>query len=485
MSIKYRLILSYLAMIFVPLILFVLAGLLLMFLFLGDIGEVSDLMPESHDYKNSVSEDTKLFGELKEKSFVDPVGLANEEYLSALSAELHEQGIFIVLREGQEIIFASEETAHLSAAQLPDYGAATSSRNIEKIGNETYSLRQHDFYIPEKGSASLFLIKDASPLTRLMRKFYPLLFVILVLILVVTNGLLTYYVSRSIIKPIKQLKAAAQKIKEGDLDYTIKVYGKDELAQLSTDFEAMRKQLQESAQVQAQYEKNRKELIAHISHDLKTPITSIKGYVEGIRDGVSNSPEKLERYLQTIYQKSIDMDLLINELFLYSKLDLKKLPFDFEKVDLKDYMIDYLEELAFDLEKKNVKLAFKYDASSYYPVSVDREKLKRVFSNIIDNSLKYMDKKNGEITISLHQNQSEVILELADNGPGISNESLPFIFRQFYREEGSRNKETGGSGLGLSIAGMIIEEHGGTIKAESSLGIGTKIIISLAKQVDS
>lgn len=263
MTIKYRLILSYLAMVLVPLILFFLAGLLLVFIFLGDIREVSDLMPESHDYKNTVTEDTKLFGELKEKSFVDPVGLANEEYLSAFSAKLHEQGIFIVLREGQEIIFASEETAHLSAAQLPDYGAVTSSRNIEKIGNETFSLRQHDFYIPEKGSASLFLIKDASPLTRLMRTFYPLLFAILVLILVVTNGLLTYYVSSSIIKPIEQLKEAAKKIKEGDLDHTIEIHGKDELAQLSTDFEAMRKQLQESAVVQAQYEKNRKDPFSH------------------------------------------------------------------------------------------------------------------------------------------------------------------------------------------------------------------------------
>ena len=485
MTIKYRLILSYLAMVFVPLILFFLAGLLLLFLFLGDIREVSDLMPESHDYKKTVSEDTKLFGELKEKSFVDPKGLSNPEYLSILSAELEQDGIFIVLRQDQEIIYSSEKTDHLSAAELPEYGVSSTARNIEKIGNETYSLRQHDFYIPEKGSASLFLIKDASPLTRLMRTFYPILFVMLILILVITNGLLTYYVSRSIIKPIEHLKEAAQKIKEGDFAHTINITGKDELAQLSRDFEAMRKQLKESAEVQAQYEINRKELIAHITHDLKTPITSIKGYVEGIRDGVSNSPDKLDRYLQTIYQKSHDMDLLINELFLYSKLDLKKLPFDFEEVDLKDYLIDYLEELAFDLEKKNVNLLFNFDAADSYPVSVDREKLKRVFSNIIGNSLKYMDKKNGEIAISLFQNQNKVIVELADNGPGISNESLPFIFRQFYREEGSRNKETGGSGLGLSIACMIIEEHGGTITAESSIGTGTKIIISLGRLVKS
>ncbi|MBT2639290.1 HAMP domain-containing histidine kinase [Bacillus sp. ISL-39] len=454
-----------------------------MFLFLGDIREVSDLMPESHGYKETTSEDAKLFGQLKEKSFVDPKGLASVEYLSDISAELEQDGIFTVLRQGNKIIYSSNKTAHLSASDLPGYGVSSTSRNIEKIRNDSYYLRQHDFYIPEQGSASLFLIKDASPLTRLMRTFYPILFVMLILILIITNGLLTYCVSKSIIQPIEQLKEAAKKIKEGDLDHTIIVNGRDELAQLSADFEEMRKQLKESAEVQAQYEKNRKELIAHITHDLKTPITSIKGYVEGIRDGVTNSPEKLERYLQTIHQKSIDMDSLINELFLYSKLDLKKLSFDFEEVDLRDYLIDYLEELAFDLEKKNVKLFFECNAAESYQVSIDREKLKRVFSNIIDNSLKYMDKEERAIIISLYQDQNEVILELADNGPGISNESLPFIFQQFYREEGSRNKQTGGSGLGLSIAGMIIDEHGGTIKAESSFG--TKIIISLERYVRS
>lgn len=483
MSIKYRLILSYLAMVVVPMILFFLAGLLLMFIFLGDLREVKELLPESHGSQNAVSEESILFGDLKEKTFTDPDRFSEKEYLKDLAAEVEKNGMFLIIRKGEDIIFSSGQTAGLTGNQLPAYGAASSARNIEKIGEVTYSLKQHDFYIPDQGRATLFLLKDGSLLTRLTHTFYPLLFGILVFVLVITNGLLTYYVSRSIIRPIERLKEAAQKIKEGDLSHSIAVSGKDELAQLSMDFEAMRKQLQESAAIQEQYERNRKELIAHITHDLKTPITSIKGYVEGIRDGVTNSPEKLDRYIQTIYQKSLDMDQLINELFLYSKLDLKKLPFEFEIVDLKDYMIDYLEELSFDMEKKNARIKFNYDHTSTYPVKIDREKLKRVLANIFENSLKYMDKEIAELTISLEQRDGFVHLALSDNGQGISEQSLPFIFNQFYREEGSRNKETGGSGLGLSIASMIIEEHEGTIRAESTLGMGTKVIISLEKQV--
>ena len=241
----------------------------------------------------------------------------------------------------------------------------------------------------------------------------------------------------------------------------------------------MRIQLKESHKIQKQYEDNRKELIAHISHDLKTPITSIKGYIEGIRDGVADTPEKRVRYIQTIYTKAVDMDHLIDELFLFSKLDLGKVPFEFERIDIKDYLTDYFEELSFDLRKQNVDLNFQFTPNGIYHVLADREKFKRVLANIINNSLKYMDKDKKELKITLHSTDENVEISISDNGPGIPDESIPFIFNQFYRAEQSRNKLTGGSGLGLSIAKMIIEEHNGEIKLESTLLVGTKITIYL------
>jgi histidine kinase len=481
MSIRKRLNLSFMAMVVIPIILFLIAGFLILTLFVGDIGELNKLLPESHNYNQTVSQESALFVSLKEKAFEAPLELMDENFLLSLQADLEKVNVILVIRQGSKLIYTSKDVDHITAKDLPAFGYHSSDNNIEKIGGKTYSIKQQDFFIPNTGNSSLFFIKDASILSKLTQIIYPVLFVTLLCILVITNGALTYYVSRSIINPIESLKSAARKIKDGDLNHAIEIRGKDELTELAQTFEDMRKQLKESAALKAQYEENRKELIAHISHDLKTPITSIKGYIEGIQDGVATSPEKLQRYLQTINQKSNDLDHLIDELFLYSKLDLKKVPFTFEIVDMKDYLIDYLEELNFDFEKTKTKVKFTHDASSDFCVQLDHDKMKRVLSNIIENSLKYMDKANGVIDLSLRSTDDHVKIEIIDNGPGIPTDALPYVFHQFYRAEQSRNKQTGGSGLGLSIARMIVEEHNGKIEIESQIDKGTKIVISLRK----
>lgn len=481
MSIRYRLILSYMAMIIVPIILFIVAALLMAIVFLGEIREVSNLLPQSHNYHKTVHEDTKLFYELKKMSIVDPERLLDESYLNKLESNLNEIEASIVISKNGDLWYNSDKANSISSQDLPDFGYPSSDNNIEKLGEKTYSFRHHDFYLSDGSEASLFLLKDASPLVRLTHTLYPLLFVICILILIITNGFLTYSVSKSIISPIEKLKNAVQRIKDGDLDHSLQVSKRDEIGELTVAFEDMRKKLKESSVIQKQYEENRKELIAHISHDLKTPITAIKGYVEGIRDGVANEPDKHERYIHTIYQRANDMDKLIDELFLYSKLDLKKVPFSFENVDLKSYLLDYIEELAFDLEKTGTEIDFHFSKDKSYLVKADPGKLKRVFSNIIDNSLKYMNKETGRVEIKISQDPDYVMIQIADNGPGIPKESLPFIFNQFYRAEQSRNTSTGGSGLGLAIARMIVEEHEGKISVESSSKTGTEMKISLKR----
>lgn len=327
----------------------------------------------------------------------------------------------------------------------------------------------------------LFVVFKGNPQGTELTLFISFRFVAMVLILVITNGLLTYYMSKSIITPINKLSLAAKKISEGDLEYSVKSNKKDELGELSNTFEAMRLKFKEAKAAQKQYENNRQELIASISHDLKTPLTSIKGYIRGIQDGVANTPEKLERYMETIHKTANDMDRLIDELFLYSKLDLQRLPFHFEKVDLYSFFADLVDELAFNLEKDNGTATLLANKEDSYIVEADREKLKRVVTNILQNSLKYMDKKPKKILVRLLSNPTEVIVEMTDNGRGISKEDIPFIFESFYRTDSSRNSSTGGSGLGLSIAKKIIEEHGGTIWANSELGKGTSIYFNLKK----
>ncbi len=313
--------------------------------------------------------------------------------------------------------------------------------------------------------------------------FMTVRWMMMVLVLIITNGLLTYYVSKSIIVPITKLSLAAQKISEGNLDYSITSDKKDELGKLSNMFEEMRLNLKEARAIQAQYEQNRKELVASISHDLKTPLTSIKGYVKGVQDGVANTPEKLNRYIDTIYEKANDMDELIDQLFLYSKLDLERLPLQFEKVDLSSFFADFVDELAFQLKEEQGIVTFFMDKEASFMVKADREQLKRVVTNIFQNSLKYMNKTQKVIEISLQSKPKEVIVTMKDNGSGIQKEDLPFIFESFYRTDTSRNSSTGGSGLGLAIVKKIIEGHGGTLWAESDLGNGTSIHFTLKKVV--
>lgn len=302
-------------------------------------------------------------------------------------------------------------------------------------------------------------------------------------VLILTNGLLTYSVSKSIIQPISKLSTAAKRISEGDLEYSVKSNKKDELGELSNNFETMRLKLKEAEKAQKTYETNRQELIAQISHDLKTPLTSIKGYVQGIQDGVANTPEKLEHYTETIYQTANDMNELIDELLLYSKLDLQEEKLQLEKVDLYAFFIDFIDEMSFFLEKKSGQASLSAEKTASYIVYADREKLKRVVLNIIQNSMKYMKQAPKQLQVSLESAENEVIVEIKDNGTGIDEADVPFIFDSFYRTDASRNSETGGSGLGLSIVKKIIQAHGGSVWAKSSLNEGTSIYFTLKKVV--
>lgn len=488
MSIKLRLILSNIAMITVPIILFFFASLLLMIVFLGDIREMANFLPESHNYHKTKQQDSLLFFKLKEKSVMNPDELMSTEYLLSLNDQLNEIKTGLLVRKDNEIYYLTAGLTNVKAANFPEFGTEANYRSLEQIGDQTFAIKQHDFYLKDGSEISLFLMKDASPWNKFVRTFFPILFGLCLLILIVTNGLLSYFVSKSIIKPLDRLKTAARFIKDGNLDHSIVTNRNDEIGQLTQAFEEMRIQLNESNNIQKEYEENRKQLIANISHDLKTPITSIKGYIEGIRDGVADTPEKRAHYIKTIYTKSVDMDILIDELFLFSKLDLGKIPFKFEKIDIKDYLMDYFEELSFDLRKQNVDIDFQYDPTGNYSVLADRDKFKRVLGNIVDNSIKYMEKVKKELNIALISNTESVDIIIADNGPGIPEESLPLIFNHFYRAEQSRSKLTGGSGLGLAIARMIVEEHNGTIQVESNLKVGTKITVTLphniCKEVD-
>ena len=302
-------------------------------------------------------------------------------------------------------------------------------------------------------------------------------FVILISVALVV-GLWVY---RSIAVPLVKLKKATQNIKEGNLDFVLDVEGKDEFSELCQDFEEMRRRLKESTEEKSLIEKENRKLISNISHDLKTPITAVKGYVEGIMDGVADTPEKMDRYVRTIYNKTNEMDHLINELTFYSKIDTNRIPYTFSKLNVEDYFEDCSEEVGLELETRGIELVYANYVEKDVMVIADGEQIRRVIHNIISNAIKYMDKPKGIIQIRIKDVGDFIQIEIEDNGKGIGPKDLPYIFDRFYRTDVSRNSSKGGSGIGLSIVKKILEDHGGKVWATSRLGIGTIMYFVLRK----
>ncbi len=292
---------------------------------------------------------------------------------------------------------------------------------------------------------------------------------------------MTYWLYTHIFSPLINLGEAVRQITEGNLDFALEFDAYDEIGELSRNFEEMRIRLRQNEEQKLLADKNNKELISNISHDLKTPITAIKGYVEGIMDGVASSPEKIDKYIRTIYNKANDMDKLIDELTFYSKIDTNGIPYNYKVISVVDFFTDCAKEVGLDMESMNIDFYFNNNVDMDTFIVADVEQMKRVVNNIISNSVKYMDKNDPKIGISLLDEGDFVRIDINDNGIGISSKDLPYIFDRFYRTDFSRNSSKGGSGIGLSIVRKIVEDHGGRIWAKSELGSGTDIIIMLKK----
>ena len=307
------------------------------------------------------------------------------------------------------------------------------------------------------------------------------LFFTALIILIFTSVSVGLWIYRSVATPLVKLRKATQNIKDGNLDFVLSVEGTDEFSELCRDFEEMRKRLKESAEEKVLMDKEPPELICNISHDLKTPMAVVLGFVEGIMDGVADTPEKIDRYVKTIYNKTNEMDHLINELTFYSKIDTNRIPYTFSKLNVEDYFSDCAEEVGLELETRGIELVYANYVEDNVQVIADGEQIRRVIHNIISNAIKYMDKPKGIIQIRIKDVGDFIQVEIEDNGKGIAAKDLPSIFDRFYRTDVSRNSSKGGSGIGLSIVKKILEDLGGKVWATSRLGIGTIMYFVLRK----
>lgn len=412
----------------------------------------------------------------------EPEKLEETAYLDKINRELAGKYSYLVVRKDADIIYGDTVKPELSA-KLLEYSRETmeGSTGFYIEGEEQVLIKQIDFAYPDNSRGTIFIVTCMEKIVPEVKKLLVDLAISILLILLFTAGMLNIWIYRGIINPIRRLQTAAQNIKAGNLDFTIEAENNDEIGELCRNFEDMRLKLKESAEEKLSAEKENKVLISNISHDLKTPITAIKGYVEGIMDGVADTPEKQDRYIRTIYNKANEMDTLINELTLYSKIDANRIPYNFKRINVADYFSDCAEEVGLELEAENIKLTYINYVDADVQIIADPEQLRRVINNIIGNSVKYLDKTQGFINIRIRDVGDFIQVELEDNGKGIAAKDLPYIFDRFYRTDASRNSATGGSGIGLSIVRKIIEDHGGKIWANSKEGTGTIMYFVIRK----
>ena len=324
-------------------------------------------------------------------------------------------------------------------------------------------------------------MQPAEVATPQIREFLGEMLVSVILIMAMTCSFLMAWIYRSILTPIETLKKATRNIRDGNLDFEVEIGDDDEIGELCADFEEMRIRLKESTEEKVVFDSQNKELISNISHDLKTPITAVKGYVEGLLDGVADTPEKQKKYLRTIYNKANDMDRLINELTFYSKIDTNRIPYTFNKINVKEYFDDCFEDIGMEMSQQQISLSYDNKVAPDVMVIADAEQIKRVINNIVGNSVKYMDKPDKSIAIRVMDVGDFVQVEIEDNGRGIAAKDLPYIFDRFYRTDTSRNSSKGGSGIGLSIVHKVMEDHGGKVWATSREGEGTTMYFVLRK----
>lgn len=490
MKFRTRLVISFLIVILIPIFLSVTMVCIIGRYQISSIEKTYGITGTTVD---SFSNSIQVLSSLTEEPYAELQGMvksSSEEmedaaYLEEFNQKLEQKKSYLMVRKDNTIVYtgtSSEETERV-ASLLPTYlGSGKNQENGTYIGGDIQVLvKQADFKYDDGSKGSAYIVTDVESMIPEVKEFLVDILVCVVFVLIITAAILIFWINRGVMIPVNKMRLATKRIKEGNLDFELKPEADDELGSLCQDLEEMRIRLKDNAEEKVKFDQENKELISNISHDLKTPVTTIKGYAEGIIDGVADTPEKMDRYVRTIYNKATEMDLLINELTLYSKIDTNRIPYNFNTVSVNAYFDDCAEDLSLEMEAKNIDFSYYNYVESDVKIIADPEQIRRVIHNIINNSVKYMDKPKGRINLRVKDVGDFVQIELEDNGKGIAAKDLPNIFDRFYRTDASRNSSKGGSGIGLSIVKKIVEEHGGNIWATSKPDTGTTMYFVLRK----
>lgn len=382
------------------------------------------------------------------------------------------------LMENGNLLHASENLTNLQVKDI--LMDMEMNKAVYDIKGRSYTAEVEEF---RSASGDSYQLITLTPLVN-MDQFYQVLIAFIICAFLVTFCIASLVVQRHnkrmIIQPIVRLRQDAERLSTGELDISIADEGEGEVRELCEAVELLRIKLKESVYYKEKYDDNRKFLVSSISHDLKTPVTAVRGYLEGILDGIADTPGKREKYLRAALAKTELITAMIEDLLLYSKLDLGQVPFDFETVELGGYLADSADDMRFAFEEEGKRLTFDNQLDGAVYVRIDPARFKRVVQNIVDNARKHTQPNTGRLDMILRGGKGQVVLDFRDNGHGIAKEELPRIFDRFYRADAARKAE-GSSGLGLAIAKQMVEGMDGRIWAVSEPGEGTSILISLKR----
>ncbi len=413
--------------------------------------------------------------------------------LKGITKSISELGSEIYISKNGKKYFANTDKKTIKAAER-SITDTSGKRNIYYFGKNGLVIKSHLNTQNDKFVINIvntnYTVDDYSQHSSLQS--FKLLFtgrsgfmiLMALVIIIVSNLIMSLITSRTITAPIKKLSDGANEIAGGNLDYHIDYDSTNEIGVTVKSINDMTDRLKLSIEQQNEMAQSRKEMTAGIAHDLRTPLTSIKGYVEGLKDGIANTPEKQERYLQTIYSSATDMENLLDELLTMSKLESGNTQLDLIKIDINEYLTEYLSEKDYKWKSDNITVKYSEpNTKGKAYVMLDPNRFSRVLNNIISNAVKYSSKaRKTVIKISLEIYDKSVIIAISDNGIGINEKSLKHIFEIFYRADQARTRVRDGSGLGLAVCKEIVELHRGHIWATSKEGHGTTIMISLNRE---
>ncbi|MDR1625300.1 MAG: HAMP domain-containing histidine kinase [Spirochaetia bacterium] len=304
----------------------------------------------------------------------------------------------------------------------------------------------------------------------------PACIIFFIALIAMINNLLNYRLIKNIVRPLRPLGEGVRQIHDNNLAFRIDYQNDDEYRPICDAFNEMAARLETSSAQKRKDEANRRELIAGISHDLRTPLTSIRGCLEGLETGVASTPQMREQYFATIKNKTEDMEHIIEQLFLFCKLDMNEFPLTLRRVALMPVIADMIEEAAQEYERRGLDIHIVEGRQDVF-VSADTLLLRNVLINILENSVRYKTKERAFMEISAGIVNNSVFLRFTDDGPGVAADILSKLFDVFYRADPSRSAK--GSGLGLAISKKIIEHMGGAMHAELPDSGGLAVVIRL------